>query len=82
MITGNLQQREEGLVNVSNRSLTKGEREANKGRIIELLKETGNKNVINELIPALNKTTFYTKARCNSHHNNYDGALFSRKLAI
>ena len=82
MMTGNLQRREEGLVNVSNRSLTKGEREANKGRIIELLNETGNKNVINELIPALNKTTFYTKARCNSHHNNYDGALAQHSLGV
>ena len=76
------QQREDGFVNVSDSPLTKGERSANKGRIIELLKETGNKNVINKLIPALNNTTFFTRSRCNSHHNGHDGALAQHSLGV
>ena len=76
------QQREEGFVNVCNSPLTKGERAANKGKIIEFLKETGNKNVINKLIPALNYTTFFTKSHCNGHHNNYDGALAQHSLGV
>lgn len=76
------EQRQDGLVNVSSKHPTKGERFANKGKIIDLLNETGNKSVTNELIPALNNTTFYTKARCNSHHNDYDGALAQHSLGV
>ena len=76
------EQRQDGLVNVSSKHPTKGERFANKGKIIDLLNETGNKSVINKLIPALNNTTFYTKARCNSHHNDYDGALAQHSLGV
>ena len=75
-------QREDGFVNVSSKRPNKGERFANKGKIIDLLNETGNKSVINKLIPALNNTTFYTKARCNSHHNDYDGALAQHSLGV
>lgn len=76
------QQREDGFINVSDWRLSKEERSANKGRIIELLKETGNKNVINKLIPALNNTTFFTRSRCNSHHNGHDGALAQHSLGV
>ena len=75
---------QENAVNVSSHPLTKGQQFANRTRIIELLKETGNKDVINKLIPALNNTnnTFFTKAHCNGHHNNYDGALAQHSLGV
>ena len=73
---------QENVVNVSTHPLTKGQQFANKTRIIELLKETENKDVINKLIPALNNTTYYTKAHCKSHHNNYDGALAQHSLGV
>ena len=75
---------QENVVNISSHPLTKGQQFANRTKIIELLKETGNKDVINKLIPALNNTnnTFFTKAHCNSHHNNYDGALAQHSLGV
>lgn len=82
MTTHTEEQRDESLVNVYNGPLTQGERSANKGKIIDLLKETGNESVIYELIPALNNTTFYTTARCNSHHNYYNGALAQHSLGV
>ena len=75
---------QENVVNVSSHPLTKAQQFANKTKIIELLKETGIKDVINKLIPALNNTnnTYFTKAHCKSHHNNYDGALAQHSLGV
>lgn len=72
----------ENDINISTSPLTKAQQFANKTKIIELLKETGNKDVINKLIPSLNNTTYYTKAHCNGHHNNFDGALAQHSLGV
>ena len=75
---------QKNAVNICSHPLTKGQQFANKTKIIELLKETGNKDVINKLIPALNNTntTYFTKAHCNKHHNNFDGALAQHSLGV
>lgn len=75
---------QENVVNISSHPLTKGQQFANRTKIIELLKETENKDVFNKLIPALNNTnnSYFTKAHCKSHHNNYDGALAQHSLGV
>lgn len=77
-----MQLRERGMVNVIDKQLTKGELAFNKAKIIELLKETRNSDVINKLIPSLERSSYFTEAHCNGHHNDYDGALAQHSLGV
>ena len=77
-----MQLRERGMVNVIDKPLTKGELAFNKAKIIELLKETGNSDVIKKLIPSLERSSYFTEAHCNGHHNDYDGALAQHSLGV